>query len=111
MENSDRVQFLTRLTMLAETFRRELDELTIEAYWLVVRDLSVDAFAAGVRRCMAECEFMPPPAKLRRLSADNHWARIEALNARTPDGRYVIEDRALSPRLEREAERKREAGE
>ena len=68
MEASDRKRFTELIVQLLEAFGREASQATFEAYWMGLSDLSLAAVQSGVTRAVRECEFMPPPARLRSLT-------------------------------------------
>jgi len=59
-----RERFAIALGTLQETFRVALGDAGMEGYWLVLHGLTEGEFQRACLRGMAECEFMPPPAKL-----------------------------------------------
>lgn len=84
MRKPDREGFARCIATLCETFQREASAATIEAYWLGLEDLTLEAVEHGARRALRECEFMPAPARLRALSgmtttadrAELAWERV-----------------------------------
>lgn len=66
----DHGQFLGQMAMLAMTLppRQPLEDAALEGYWLGLQGITNEQLAAGVARALRECEFMPAPVELRRLS-------------------------------------------
>lgn len=58
------------LGLLCETFARQPSEVTIEAYWIGLEDLSIESIEAAVRASIRSSRFMPSPAELRDLTGD-----------------------------------------
>ena len=67
------------VSVLAASFGREATELTYEAYRLGLADLTDEQVNAACGRAVRECEFMPPPAVLRKLAGCQSQADLPAL--------------------------------
>lgn len=70
-------KFATQLTILAETFGRQLTEAAMDGYWIALKDLSHERLSQATRRALSECRFMPSPAELRDFAGDG----LKALEA------------------------------
>lgn len=69
MHSQDNERFAATLAALAETFGRSPSPATIQGYWLALEDLTLAEVQAGIRSALRTCEYMPPPATIRRLAA------------------------------------------
>lgn len=68
MNPSDAPRFAQVLASVAETLNVTLSTARIEGYWLVLRDLDLEAFERGATIAMRECRFFPVPIELRELA-------------------------------------------
>lgn len=68
MTRDDAKRFQVAMTILAETFGRELSELTFEAYFHALDDLSIEQFERAAREAQRSETFMPTPVKLREFA-------------------------------------------
>lgn len=64
MNSADRAPFAAALTGMAETYRAEISEATLEGYWIALNHLSLDQVRAGIAAAMRTCEFMPKPSNI-----------------------------------------------
>ena len=53
---------------LAEMFRRELSKAAVKMYVAALDDLTAEQVTKAATKAAIQCEFMPPPAKLRELA-------------------------------------------
>jgi hypothetical protein len=80
----DYERFRSVLTGMAELYQRELSPTLLDAYWLALRDWTLDDFEAGAGRLMATSTFMPRPAdwhelrKASAMTAGEAWERAIA---------------------------------
>ena len=56
--------FIRALTILARSFRQEVDELFLEAYALGLDRLTDDELEIAVKMAIHSCRFMPSPVEL-----------------------------------------------
>lgn len=62
---------------LAEAFGRKASETTVETYRIGLRGLSDAEIEAATAAALQECEFMPPPAVLRRLAGSGKASTLD----------------------------------
>jgi hypothetical protein len=94
MRAEDREAFGIAMMPLAAVFRVQLSETLLEAYWLALVDLPLEAVQAAVVAALRSCQHMPPPAQLRLLAgelpaterAERAWGALRAAIRR--HGRY-----------------------
>lgn len=64
----ERLKFAATISALAATFGREMDEATIQCYWLALDDLQQADINRAVKAAMKTCKFMPSGRELRELA-------------------------------------------
>jgi hypothetical protein len=69
MKAPDRVKFAALMSGLAMSFRQEIGEPLLTAWWLGLSDLDYPDLEDAVMKGLRTCEFMPTVAKLRELAA------------------------------------------
>lgn len=67
MQQADFERFRAVMAGMAKVYEREIDGLLLDAYWLALRDWSLDDFQAAAARLMQTSEFMPRPAAFNEL--------------------------------------------
>lgn len=67
MDGSDFGRFRAVMTGLAKVYDREIDGPLLDAYWLALRDWSLDDFERAAGHLLATSPFMPRPAAFRAL--------------------------------------------
>lgn len=84
MRAEDHPRFVAVMNGMAKIFDRELDAVMLDAYWLALRDWSINDFERAAMRLMGTSKFMPRPADftdLRRAAlpmtaAGEAWAKV-----------------------------------
>lgn len=85
MRPDDSARFRNTLTGMFRMYRQEPDGLVLDAYWIALRDWSVEDFEGAARHLMQTAKFMPLPAEFNELrkagrpTAGEAWA--DALDA------------------------------
>jgi len=69
MNNNDLGRFAQAMAALSAAFDKEIDESTVEAYWMSLEDMSIEAFEEACKLAMQNLEYFPRPAHLRRSQA------------------------------------------
>ncbi len=93
-----RIAVVEAVTMLALTFRQEASKPLIKIYEVGLGGLTAEQVRQATNRAVRECEFMPPPAGLRKLAgilsiADRSMLAWEAFrDARRKHGYYQSVD-------------------
>lgn len=64
----DKTRFYTSIAELLVAFRRDIDDITISAYWKFLKDLTESELEAAVEYAGKNLKFMPSPAELREFS-------------------------------------------
>ena len=67
MQQSDFQRFRAVMTGMAKVYERELDALLLDAYWVALRDWSLEDFERAAGELMRTNEFMPRPAAFNAL--------------------------------------------
>ena len=62
---NETARFAKAITILARTFRTEVDEFLIEGYQMGLDGVTIDQLEDAVRRCCASSKFMPSPVELK----------------------------------------------
>lgn len=104
MNKSDKEQFATALSGMAEIFRSDLSAVALGGYWSALNDLTVAAFRKGVESCLRSCRFMPAPAEIRSHSAGEPKAKavgawetvIGAIRSHGGWASVIFDDRAIT---------------
>jgi hypothetical protein len=73
--------FITALGVLGATFDRRLSPPAIEGYWLALKDLTEQEFAAATERAVKSCKFMPAPSELLTLAGRGRNVEAEIAKA------------------------------
>ena len=80
MQASDRDQFFAVMNGMAKVYERQIDDVILDAYWLALRDWSLDEFNGVAAKLMQTSKFMPRPAdfyalrnKARQVTAAEAW--------------------------------------
>lgn len=68
MSKARKVAIVKSVTMLAVAFRQEASPALVETYQIGLDGLDADEISRATERALRECEFMPPPAVLRKLA-------------------------------------------
>ena len=90
-EHRDR--FSKAMQTLAAAFNKEATMDLIEAYWIGLKDLSIEDVEHGAHAALRELEIMPRPAHLRKMSGDvepSHRAAIAWQAVRTALRRHSV---------------------
>jgi len=66
MLHEDKESFAQAMNAMAAAFDKEIDEATLEAYWMALEDMPIGAIESAVRDAMRKLEYFPRPAHLRR---------------------------------------------
>lgn len=67
---------------MAKLYEREIDAPLLDAYWLALRDWTLEEFESAAGHLMRESKFMPRPAeftalrKAARMTAGEAWALV-----------------------------------
>ena len=70
MDSSHENEFKGRLIIIGDIWRREVSEHLASVYWNALKDIpAVDVFKA-MDNAVAQCEFFPVPAVIRKLAGD-----------------------------------------
>jgi len=85
MIDAERQEFATIMAALCAAFNKELDEPTLQAYWMACEDMPLSEFRIGATRCMREMEYLPKPGHIRRSGG-----------ALTPESRCVLAFEVMS---------------
>jgi hypothetical protein len=67
MQANDRNRFFAVMNGMAKVYERELDPLVLDAYWVALRDWSLEEFESAAGHLMRSSEFMPRPAQFHAL--------------------------------------------
>lgn len=67
MQQADFQRFHAVMAGIAKVYERELDGVLLDAYWLVLRDWSLEEFERAAAHLMGSSEFMPRPAAFNAL--------------------------------------------
>lgn len=70
MTGSDRERFVSVLEALCASFRVEPSEALLEGYWLGLSDLALADVQRAAVRAIRECQHMPRPVELRKLTGE-----------------------------------------
>lgn len=70
MVESDRADFSLTVGAMFETFGQEATKELIRGYWIGLSDLDLNAVQFAVARAIRECERLPKPVELRRLTGE-----------------------------------------
>lgn len=62
MQPHDFARFRSIIAGMAELYGKEISTTLLDAYWLALRDWTLNDFEAGAARLMATSTFMPRPA-------------------------------------------------
>lgn len=81
MAPDDFPRFRAVLAGMAELYQRELSPTLLDAYWLALRDWSLDDFEAGAGHLIATAKFLPRPADWNELRKAAMPTGGEAWNA------------------------------
>jgi hypothetical protein len=65
----DRARFVRGLMLLGGVFGRQVDEATIEGFWLALADLTVDEIEEAAAEVIRTGQHFPRPAELRELAS------------------------------------------
>lgn len=97
------------LGALAEAFQREPTKALVQAYWLALKDLPIDAVEHGAFGALRECRFMPKPVEIRErihgadagLIAEGAWSCLLGAIRATAGADITFEDGAIGRIVER----------
>ena len=64
----DKVRFVRAITILARSFRTEVDEFLIEGYQMGLDGVPIDQIETAVRKCCGSSKFMPSPVELKEAA-------------------------------------------
>ena len=67
---NDGERFARAMNVLAAAFDKEIDEATLEAYWMALEDMDIEGIERACKHAIQNLEFFPRPAHLRRSQAD-----------------------------------------
>jgi len=67
---SDRERFARAMNVLSAAFDKEIDEATLESYWMALEDMDIEGIERACKHAIQNLEFFPRPAHLRRSQAD-----------------------------------------
>jgi hypothetical protein len=67
MQADDFTRFRALMTGMAEMYQRELSSVLLDAYWISLRDWSLENFEAAAGQLMRTSSFMPRPADFTNL--------------------------------------------
>lgn len=67
MRRNDFERFRGIMNGLAKVYERELDSVLLDAYWLVLRDWTIDEFDQAAAHLMRTSVYMPRPADFNQL--------------------------------------------
>lgn len=67
MQQDDFTRFRAVMAGMAKVYEREIDSVLLDAYWLTLRDWSLDDFERAAAHLMRTSEFMPRPAAFNEL--------------------------------------------
>lgn len=70
MRNSDLERFTLDIEALFTTFRADVTEAKLQAYWMAMQHVDIERADAAVSRAITECQFMPSPSELLILSGE-----------------------------------------
>jgi hypothetical protein len=93
MQAPDRERFRAVMTGMAKVYEREIDAPLLDAYWLALREWSLDDFERAAGHLMATSKFMPRPAdfnelrKAGQLTAGEAWEQVLKGRPLPPGGR------------------------
>ena len=73
-------RFVRAMNILAAAFDKEIDEATLESYWMALEDMGIDSIERATKAAVQNLEFFPRPAHLRR-SQDSMGAEARAIIA------------------------------
>ena len=82
MQQTDFQRFHAVMHGMSKVYERELDNLLLDAYWLALRDWSLEEFQAAAGQLMRTSKFMPRPAdfnelrKAARPTVGEAWAKV-----------------------------------
>lgn len=79
-----RDSFAAGMALLGHGFSVETPPVMLDAYWLVLAELTDEQFAVATQRALAECKFMPRPVELRA------FAGVRALADRGPEAWAIV---------------------
>tara|TARA_R110000744_G_scaffold259191_1_gene374360 strand:- start:153 stop:830 length:678 start_codon:yes stop_codon:yes gene_type:complete len=63
---NDGERFARAMNVLAAAFDKEIDEATLEAYWMALEDMDIEGIERACKHAIQNLEFFPRPAHLRR---------------------------------------------
>lgn len=94
MQQSDFPKFQAVMAGMAELYQRDLSQPLMDAYWLALRDWSLEEFQQAAGHLMANNTFMPRPAdfnalrKASRPTPAEAWLKAVAASGKswTPQG-------------------------
>jgi len=70
--------FSRGIDQLTATFNpRSWGQTQLDIYWGIFREWTAGRWSAAVARALADCEYMPKPAELRKFAGDGHEAHRE----------------------------------
>lgn len=110
MKNPDKAEFLVALSSVAELFGKVLTDATIELWWSILKDVSLDDVKSGFSKHMRDPQkghFMPMPADVIAQSVRPAKTGLEAwrevLHAMERVGSYqsvYFEDQVINSVIE-----------
>jgi len=86
MTDRDRPELKRLLTKLAGVYTRTLDADTIDAYFLALKPLAIDAIRRACTKALSDCQYFPKPVELRGMASSS-----ERPHYREVDGQPVYE--------------------
>ena len=66
---SNRERFARAMNVLSAAFDKEIDEATLESYWMALEDMPIEDIERACKHAIQNLEFFPRPAHLRRSQA------------------------------------------
>lgn len=73
--------FGASITMLGETFNRQITTGLLDGYWTALEHLSAEEIKAAVSQGLAQCKFMPSPAELLAFARPPRNPAADAMKA------------------------------
>jgi hypothetical protein len=65
---NEKARFAQAITILARTFRQEVDEFLVEGYRMGLDGVPIDKIEAAVKHCCGSSKFMPSPVELKEAA-------------------------------------------
>lgn len=104
MRADDFSRFRAVLAGMAKLYERELDAPLLDAYWLALRDWSLEAFEQAAAHLMSTGKFMPRPADFNALRRAGRMTPGEAWAVALRHARGAYRAGPTVPEVERAVE-------